>query len=417
MERKSLANGCNINLIDIKKFKTNFLCIDMLLPLEKHSASLASLLVFVLKHGSGKYPSIKALAKKSEELYGAQLDTAIRKKGDLQVLSFYIDYVNPIYIPGDSNMNEEAFSLIKDMIWNPYLLNGIFCEEYVEIEKQNLKDIINSRKNNKTSYAVKRCAELLTDNQPYSVFEYGSVDELDKISASELYDFYKTLLNKAVMEIFAIGDFKNFSPEKEFFGLFDNRKPYKLSTISAISDSEFRTVKEYEKVEQAKLSMGFVYDAKGISTVKLTLFLILFAASPNSMLFMNVREKMSLCYYCSAMIEKLKNIMVIYSGVLPEKIKIAEDEILNQLSVVAGGKFPENDFDTAKRYYINALNTIYDSSLSIEDFALNRLIQNSEFDIEKMKREINGCSVNEIAAIASSMKYTLNYSLLSEEKL
>ncbi len=416
MDKISIANSVTLNRINIKKFKTNFICIDFIIPLSKETATKAALMAFVLKHGCKKYPSMADIARKAEELYGAELDISIRKKGDYQVISFYIDYVDSMFLPESIDMNSEAVDLLNKIVFEPHIINNAFNEEYVENEKSNLKDIINARKNNKTLYAVKRCGELITKNEPHSVYEFGCIEELKKITAKDLYLYYNEFISKAVVQIFAIGNFSDNNIADKYKVVFSvDRTPYILQNMPTTA-REYEEVTETAQVEQAKLSLGFVFEPEEIKQSCITLFLILFAASPNSLLFMNVREKLSLCYYCSATIEKLKNMMIVYSGVLPEKLGIAKEEILHQLNIVAQKGFSKEDLEAAKASYFNSLNSIYDNAASIEESALSKSIRNEEFNIEKTKEEINEYTADDIAKVAQKMKLVITYTLFNEVK-
>lgn len=415
MERISLCNSVFLNKVEVTKFKTNFVCINFIIPLDNENASKAALLAYVLKHGCKAYPGISEIASRSSELYGAEIDIAIRKKGDAQIISFYIDYVNPFFIPGNPDINAMSLDLLKNVVFNPLIENGSFSKDYVDIEKHNLIDIINSLKNNKTSYARKRCAQLVAEGHPFSICEYGDIDVLSRIDENILADFYEFFINNASVEIFAVGDFGKYDIASAFNGVFADNKDRLTVNSSSVVAKEYRSVIEHEMVEQAKLSLGYVYDGD-FSAVELTLFLLLFAASPNSMLFMNVREKMSLCYYCSATVAKLKKIMVVYSGVLPEKLSVAENEIKHQLDMVAKGEFTKEDFEAAKIYYHNSLNSVYDSALSIEEFYFSKTFQHDNSNIDDIKKEIDNCSMDKMSEIALSMKQVITYTLLNGEQ-
>ncbi len=414
MDKTIIADGVTLNRISITKFKTNFICIDFILPLSEETATKAALLAFVLKHGCRKLPGIAEIACKAEEIYGAEVDISVRKKGDYQVISFYIDYVDSSYLPDNPDIDAMAAELLNNIVFDPLVENDSFVKTIVENEKSNLRDIIGARKNNKTLYAVKRCAELIAENQPHSIYEFGDINELNSISAEGLYSFYKEFIARSNVQIFAIGNYKDNYIVDLYTKMFSfKRNPYPVNnTVAALG--EYRECNESAQVEQAKLSLGFTFDSQGLSRACITLFLILFGASPNSLLFMNVREKLSLCYYCSATIEKLKDYMIVYSGVLPEKLQTAKEEILNQLEIIKNVKFSEADLDAAKSTYINNLNSIYDNAVSIEEAALAKALSNEEFNIEKTKAELLSFSSIDVAQIAKRMKLVISYTLYNE---
>lgn len=414
MDKAKICESVVFNRINLNKFKTNFLCVNFIIPLSYENAAKAALLAFVLKHGCKKYPSISAIACKCEELYGAELDISIRKKGDMQIISFYIDYVDSAYLPDSSDMNREAVEFLNSVIFEPLIGSDGFRAEIVENERNNLRDIINARRNNKTVYAVKRANEILTENSPHSIYEYGDINSLEQITGKDLLGFYNEFLRISSVQIFVIGNFPDNVVYKEFENRFNyEREPVSITNTSARS-FEYKEVTETAVVEQAKLSLGFVFNDNGLQQSLITLFLLLFGASPNSLLFMNVREKLSLCYYCSATIEKFKNIMTVYSGVLPEKMEVAKQEILNQLDNIRNCNFSNEDFDAAKFSYLNSLNSIFDSAGSIEEAALAKALRNEEFDIEATIKEINSYSKEDVAEVAKRMNFILTYKLFNE---
>jgi len=100
----------------------------------------------------------------------------------------------------------------------------------------------------------------------------------------------------------------------------------------------------------------------------------LYGGATVSKLFMNVREKLSLCYYCSAIPEAHKGIMVVASGIEVANKQKAQDEILAQLEDVKVGDFTEDDLAKAKRSIVNSYTELSDSPMSLESWYLGRAL-------------------------------------------
>ena len=70
--------------------------------------------------------------------------------------------------------------------------------------------------------------------------------------------------------------------------------------------------------------------------------------SPFSKLFMNVREKQSLCYYCAARHDTPKNVMFVQSGVETKDLDRTEEAILKELNDMKKGNITDDEILFAK---------------------------------------------------------------------
>ena len=383
MNHVEIAPAVYVNALPVDKYKTNYLSVSIIHTLSAEAASNASLLAFVLKRGSAAYPGIEAVNRRLEELYGARFDVQIRKKGEAHIISFFMDFVDGRFIPGSPSLTEDAVTFLKEILFQPLLDGEAFRADIVDSEKRNLQDLLAARSNEKTSYAVHRCGELMAKGQPFEVCEYGTRQEIEKITPSSLFAFYKSALQSAVFEIFAIGAFSQQRVAELMADAFaSDRRPVQVQTTHIEPRGGVREYTESFQVEQAKLSLGYRLDADDVDFTACTLFLILFGASPHSMLFLNVREKLSLCYYCSARLDKLKRIMIVYSGVLPENIGVAREEIGRLLEAVQRGEFSEQALAAAKYTYLNNLKSIADSMYNLEDYALTQNLLGLPTDLD-----------------------------------
>lgn len=404
MNRLTIAPAVNINIIPMDKFKTDYLSVNFMVPISSSSASNASLLAYVLKGGCKKYPALDLINRRLEELYGAVFDIQIKKMGENHVVGFSIDFLDDSFLPDDQTIYAEIVDFLKDIIFYPLTDGSAFNETIFDTEKKNLLDLVAARINDKTTYAFKRCGELMASTQPYEVYEYGVAEIIKEITPASLYAYYQQWIETANVEIFAVGRFCDTDVKGSLAPLFNKaRVPVSLETMMLEKKTEIREEFEYYPVEQAKLSIGFRIERENIDYTALTLFLILFGASAHSLLFKNVREKLSLCYYCAARIDKIKMSMIVFSGVLPQNIELAKNEIFNQLDIVKRSEFSDDDLSAAKFTFINNLKSISDSMTMLEDYTLSQILLELDVDIDKAIDRVNCLVEADVAAVAKGI--------------
>ncbi len=308
---------------------------------------------------------------------------------------------------------QNAAVLLTNLLFAPLLTNGVFDEETVARERRNLADYINARINDKRVYAFKRCGELAAKGQPYECFEYGAVPTVESITPADLTAFYQDYLNSANVEIFTFGRMDAEAVRRVFAPHFPpGRAPRALKTLT-IDEPVLTEYTDIYPVEQAKLSLSFTI-GEDVDNTALTLFLILFGASAHSLLFLNVREKLSLCYYCAANADKVKRLMTVYSGVLPENIEVARAEILNQLDVARRRDFSPDALIAAKKTYLNNLRSMADSMPQLEDYAVTQILLGEKVDIPGAIEKLQILTKSYIAAVAEKLRLKTVYILRNQ---
>ncbi len=413
MIREQLAPAVHLNMLTMDKFKTDQVSISFIMPLDARTATYATLLSMVLKTGCAAYPDVISLARALDELYGAQLNVMLRKKGDNHLMTFQIEFLDPAFVT-EKDIAKRALELLRKIVFEPLIEEGAFAQAAVMREKKNLCDLIDARINDKRLYALQRCGELTAQGQPFEVYECGEKNMAQEIDAASLYEFYCQYMRRAVVEIYGFGRMQAQQVSEVFAPMFgQDRQPASLLT-AWISTGAVRDYEENYPVEQAKLSMGFCF-ADEVDEVAQRLFVILYGASPSSLLFANVREKLSLCYYCSATLDKHKNMMIVYSGVMPQKIEAAKSEILAQLEAVQQGRFTQDEFAAAKKAYINNLRSMADSMEQTENYAISQTLLGAPIDVEATLANIDRLEPADIQAVAALVQPVTTYVLKGGE--
>lgn len=411
-----LCKGVSLRMLGTDKFKTNLISVYIRLPLCRDTVTRAALIPSVLKRGTEKYPSMTQLSKRLEELYGATLSSGITKRGDIELIKFSVHYVADSFISG--SIMPEIVDVLKEYVLCPKTADGGFDPEFVAQEKENLKSFIQGLVNDKKEYARVRANEVMFEGDPYGVFKYGYVEDLDGIDEKNLYSFYNELIDNCEIDIFASGSFdkdKMESELREAFKSLNDRKTETIETaLATIEDGiSVKNVVEEMPVSQSKLCMGFNcgISPKSDEYSAFLLFSCIYGGSPFSKLFNNVREKLSLAYYVFSKVNMHKGCMKISSGIEASKFDAAYDEIMAQLDKMKKGEFSDEEIASAKKYIETGMGSTKDSLHATEDFYMNRVILGSSESIDDVLVRINNVKRDEIIKVANTVQLDTIYLL------
>ncbi|ACL74853.1 EF-P 5-aminopentanol modification-associated protein YfmF [Ruminiclostridium cellulolyticum] len=412
-------NGIAVYNINSDRFKTNTINIFFQDNLNKDSVALNALFPSVLRRGCKGLPTIKEINLYLEKLYGAVFDCGIVKKGERQIIHFYFEYISDKYTNDSQRNFEKAFEFLMNIIFRPELKDGTFNEQYVEQEKNNLKMIIEGRTNDKVQYSMERCYELMCMDEPFGLYEYGTVEQIDEITNDRLYEHYKKKIESLPAEIFITGeiDDKDIAFIKEKLSKVERSTPQKLN--SSIILKCVKDVREYEDkmdVNQAKLCMGFRTHVQPADNdyYALMVFSGLLGGGMHSKLFQNVREKAGLAYYVFAGLEKFKGLMVIASGIDINNKNTAQEIIMKQLDEIRLGNITEYEFEATLKSLKTGIMSLKDSQLYVVDFYLSQLINGTHDTMETLVEKINRVTVDDIIKVANKVQLDTVYFLTSK---
>ena len=383
--KKAIAEGITLNVIPADKFKTDRISVNFLTPLNSEKAALNALLVKVLGRGTKSWPDMKSLSRALDDIYGTGLSDHNYKRGETQIFGFSLGMLKSEYAVDETDIMSEALKILSEVLFEPALENGGLRTDYVETEKKNLIDDIKAKINNKSGWALERCVEEMCAGESYSVSVTGTIEQVEKIKPEELTEHYKSIFKNCRIEIFYVGnadvDRVNGLIKNLMVPLSDGVKVPALSAdVKRKADNEPREITEDILAKQGKLVLGFrsgsVLEDPDYHMFKV--FCELYGGSPTCKLFENVRERLSLCYYCWASNEAFKGIMLVSSGIENTEKDKAQAEILRQLGLVAEGDFTDKELENAKLSLCNGYKEIYDQKGSLEAWYLGRLLAGRE---------------------------------------
>ena len=395
-----------IKKIETKKFKTNVYALYLTIPLTKENVTYNALIPTVLKRGCEKYNNQLEVSKKLEEMYDATFGIGITKVGNNEVLKFYLESLNNNYLPNNEDLSKTSIEMLLNIVMKPYLVNGKFDDDYVEQEKENLKKVIESRKDNKDTYATNRLLEEMFKEEPYGLYKFGNIDEIDNITSEKLYEKYKELIKNSEKYLYIVGDVENLNIES--YNIDEKEITISKEFPVKISEKE-NIVKEQMDVTQGKLVIGL--NTPNNKQEVIALYNTILGKGANSKLFLNVREKEGLAYSAGSTYLKRNNAIIISTGIEVSKYNKAVEVIKNQLKDMENGNITEKEMKDAKQFINAGLNLINESSENMIEYRFDKDLYNEEIDIEKYRKKIEEIKKEDIVKVAKQIKIDTIYFL------
>lgn len=420
-EEFELKQGIKAHFIQTNNFKTNMISIIITVPLLRENVTKNALMVSLLRRGSNNLKTQKDISIALENLYGAAFECGIDKYGDNQILKFYIDSINDKFALEKEEILKKSLSILLDMICNPYLENGKFSENYLEVEKSNLEKIINSKIDDKDVYAFNSCISKMYGEKGYGLYKYGYVEDLIDINSENITEHYKNIIQNSKIDIFISGEYDKENV-KEILEQNENIKKLNPRTENYVLNNEFTEDKENvenpevfeEKMEvtQGKLVIGLDVKSK-IDKVqyKTLIYNMIMGNSANSLLFQNVREKASLAYSIRSTYVKQKANIFIRAGIEIPNYEKTVNLIKDQLEMMKKGKFSDDAIKSAKetvRSGISAIETEQDTGII---YYIGQEISKSKTSIEEYLEIINNITREDIIEIANAIQINCIYFL------
>lgn len=411
MNVKQLSAGVTLCTHKTQQFKTSVVSVNIIAPLSDE-ASENALLIHLLARTNKDNPTITKMNRTLASLYGAMIIPKVHKDGEAQVLTLSLVSIDDRFSLDGEAVLEKGIKLLCECIFRPDITPEGFKEENLEREKRLLIEKIESEKDDKRVYALERMTEEMCSTELYGISKYGNKEKIEALTGKELLSAWKKLIFTCPVQINVTGNFDEEKTEKIFFDIFSKlgRKKDDIAEIHTefVTEAyESKIVREKQKVKQGKLVIGMragmTYDYDNYPALKV--MTAVFGSGTFSKLFMNVREKMSLCYYCSANLNRAKGIITVQSGVETENAEKALEAIRNELDDMRKGNFTDEVIENAKLSLKETFNTVFDNVMMIDGWFTSHVTSGKfrtpeEFisDIEKVSREeiiLAACCVTE----------------------
>ena len=431
--KKEIKQGINIHNIKTNKFKTNLYAVFLAVPLNRENVTKNALLPAVLRRGTSNINSQDLISKKLEEMYGASFDCGVEKTGDNQIIKFYLETLNEAFLPEKEELDKKCLELLFDIILNPLVENNGFKPEYIESEKKKLKQIIEGKIDNKRAYSFERCIEEMFKNEPYGLYKYGYVEDLEKITPQNLYEHYKEFIKKCKIDIFVSGNLdgneqkqqcndtetekslnqmqanpicKIIESNKHIQELAPRNPEYIVNKEKSeiIPKREENTIEEKMQVGQGNLVIGLSSNGQ-MENEKyvMSVYNAILGGGANSKLFQNVREKNSLAYTAGSTFRRQKNTIFIRCGIEIENYQKALDTIKEQIEDMKNGNFTEENMENAKKLIVSSIKGISSEQDTEITYYYGQELSDSFSTLDEYIEKINNVNKQNVEELAKEI--------------
>lgn len=418
----TLANAAQGLFIKTDRFKTTHISYNFYLPLDGEKVADFALLPFILTTCGKEFPDFSKLNFKLSKLYSASLSASAEKVGDYQLLKMGISVIDDKYALDSESLVTKATALLNSLVFEPLAENGAFFDGDVQREKRKAIEHIRSEIGEKRLYARRRLIEEMYKGDVYGIPKCGTEKQVEAITPESLYLAWKEMLSRAFLRVNVISA---TLPQNVFEDVKNRLSNIDRSAAMNVSGSVLtrpiyaaKRVEEKMDVAQGKLVMGFSaqVDTDERKNAPFTVMCDIFGGGPYSRLFSNVREKLSLCYYCAASGVRQKGLLMVDSGVEAQNAKKTEAEILRQLEIIKSGNFTDFEFESSKKSLINALKGYGDHQEAIDNWYTVRCSVGEPVSPETYAELISAVTKSAVVEAAKGVKLHTVYSLMPKEE-
>lgn len=417
-KRLEIKEGIVLHTIPTNKFKTNMISVFMTTPLTRENVTKDALLPAILRRGSNLRKTQEEISIHLEEMYGASFDCGIEKTGDNHIIKFYLETINDEFLPQKEEILKQGIDTLLDIVFNPLIENESFCPEYTQVEKENIRNIIEGKIDNKAKYALDRCIEEMYKDKPYGLYRYGYTEDLEKLNGRNLYEYYKQLIKTAKIDLFVSGQIDSKEAEEimkqneQIIALTPRKSQYIAEGQKADPVEEVQVITENMEVTQGKLIMGLTIDNLSNQSKYIALiYNAILGGGASSKLFQNVREKASLAYTTGSSYIRQKDVIFIRCGIEIENYEKALQIIKKQLEDIEKGNISQEELESAKTGIISAINFIPDEQDTEITYYFGQELAGTKVSFEKYIEKVNEVTKEQIMEIAKQIKINTIYFL------
>ena len=408
IETITLQPGITLRCCTDHRFKTGCLSLQIVRPMCRREASANALVSAVLLRGTKYHPDLRNITLHLDDLYGATVGALVRRVGDYQTTGFYCSFTEDRFALNGDKILEPVVDFLREVLRDPKLENGVFCESYVESEKKNLLAAIEAQKNDKRVYAASQLLKYMCAKDPTGISRYGEPEDVQAVSAQGLYSHYQKILCEGRIDLFYVGSQKPAHMAKLLSSVFQDmdRNYGSLPAQTPFCDGGKTRREEQMDVTQGKLQMGFVTDST-LNTpdfVPMQVLNTVFGGGMTSKLFMNVREKMSLCYDIGSSYQGGKGILTVGAGMDHQMAETVENEILCQLESCRRGDITTAELESAREALLSSLRAIHDSPSSIENYYSTAALSGMQLSIADYMQQVQDVTVAQLAVLARKLQ-------------
>ena len=413
-----LFPGVTLRCFPDERFKQGCMSIQFIRPMCREEAALNALLPAVLLRGCKTSPDLRSITQRLDDLYGAAVGAMVRRVGDYHSTGLSCGFISDDYALDGDKILEPMLDFLGELLLSPVLEDGVFCDRFVRSEKKNLIAAIESQRNDKRAYASAQMYKYMCKADTFGIPRLGEKEDVEVITPQSLYNHYRTLLKKSRVDIFYVG---SAQPEqiatlmkKQLVGI--DRSYVNLPAQTGFRDGGKGEHTEAMDVAQGKLCMGFVtdYTTRDPEFPAMQVFNALYGGGMTSKLFMQIREKQSLCYDIGSGYQGSKGILSVFAGIDCNQDERVKNEVLALLDQCREGDFTEEELIAAKQALINQLRGTHDSAGSIESYYSSAALSGLPFTPGGYITAVEQVTKADVARMAQSLQLHTVYFLKGE---
>lgn len=414
-----LSPGITLRCFPDQRFKQGCLSVQFLRPMCRDEVSLNALLPAVLLRGCAGAPDLRDITLRLDDLYGASIGAQVRRIGNIQTTGLVAGFMEDRYAFDGDAILQPVTEFLRELLLEPLTENGVFSEEYVESEKTNLISAIESQKNDKRAYAVSQMLKIMCKNDSFGIPRLGEIPQVRAITAENLYAHYQKILRESPIDLFYVG---SAQPEEVaqmlkplVSGLAQHCTPLPAQTV--FTGSGFSQHTEVMDIAQGKLCMGYTTDITLTDSrfPAMQMANTIFGAGMTSKLFMNVREKMSLCYDIGSGYHGSKGIILVNAGIDFCQEQKVRQEVQNQLDEICAGRFTAEEIEAARQMLLTQLEAVHDSPGAIESYYATAAISGLNMTPEQYREAVIAVTPEQISEAAGTLHLDTVYFLKGEQ--
>lgn len=408
METLELLPGITLRCCTDTRFKTNCLSLQLVRPMCRQEAAENAMISAVLLRGSAHHPDLRSITLRLDDLYGATVGSLVRRVGDYQTTGFYCSFTEDRYALNGDAVLSPMVDFIRELLLEPLVCDGGFCPDFVEGEKRNALAALEAQKNDKRIYAANQLIRNMGKNDPTGIPRFGEADSIRALDGVSLYRHYRKILRESRIDLFYVGARQPEEIAQMLRPVFQEmeRDYVNLPPQTPFQDGGPFRGSERMDVTQGKLQMGFL-TPRTINTpdfVPMQVFNTVFGGGMTSKLFMNVREKMSLCYDIGSSYQGTKGILTVGAGMDHDKAKVVEDEILCQLDECRKGNITPQELESARQALLSSLRSVHDTPGSMENYYATGALNGFSLSIPAYMQQVRNITVQDVAAAAQKVQ-------------
>lgn len=414
MNQFAVQQGANITSLPAEKFKRCRVSVNFIWQSDRKSATSCALIPYLLERSCAAYPDMTEFSKRLSQLYGAELSVGISAVGANRVLSISLQGIKNEFALNGENLAKEYLQLAFDIAFKPHFESNVFCPENVAIEKEKLREILESEINEKRSYCIRQARRRFFKDAKEGIESNGYIDEIDQITPQSVTAAYNTMVNNSKIELMLFNVDEQLASQMLTDALREkNREIDEFIEPSAQPSQECEVFAQEIDAVQGKLCLLFTCNepVNMKEYTKYRVAIALLGATPTSRLFTNVREKQSLCYYCSAGFAPSTGVLVIDSGVEHSAAQKAKEAILSEIDKMKTGPIEEKEIEDTKRCLVNNIKGLCDALSGLEGWYFGELMRGTLNTPQQSIDEIMAVTSDDIRQIISKFTLSVEYVL------